>query len=430
MTMRLPAALLVLLSGVVLPALSADPPPVLPSELDALDLADKAPIETAKPAQPLRMFVEGGFGQGSLRRAGGADDSFDTARGSFDLRYDTMLAPGVRAIVSNRLDLVDSHGVPRGRNLNTLREAYVSWARTPQQTLEVGRINIRHGAAFGFNPTDWFKENALRTIVSPDPAVLRENRQGTFVLQGQQLWNRGAVTAAFSPDLGDRPSDSTFTLNTGATNPRNRWLLAGSYKFGDRFAPQLLLFGGADMDTQLGLNASTLLGDATVAFGEFAIGKGRALVAQSLNRNGQKETQQRAALGLTYTTGFNLSLTAEAEYNSAAPDRAAWDKLRATDPAAPLALLGTAQALQDLPTRRAWFVHGTWKDAFVRRLDLSAFMRHDAETSSRAQWLELRYHWPRVEMALQWLLYSGRDDSVYGSVPQRRAVELALRFYL
>ncbi len=101
---------------------------------------------------------------------------------------------------SDRLDLVDSDGVPPGENLNTLREAYLSWARRDDQIFDLGRVNIRNGAAMGFNPTDWFKANALRAIVNPDPAVLRENRQGTVVLQAQQLWSEASLSAAFSPD--------------------------------------------------------------------------------------------------------------------------------------------------------------------------------------------------------------------------------------
>ena len=36
----------------------------------------------------------------------------------------------------------------------------------------------------------------------------------------------------------------------------------------------------------------------------------------------------------------------------------------------------------------------------------------------------------RAELALQWQLYSGSAGSLYGSVPERRAIELALRFFL
>ena len=64
------------------------------------------------------------------------------------------------------------------------------------------------------------------------------------------------------------------------------------------------------------------------------------------------------------------------------------------------------------------------------RLDLSAFVRHEGETSSRAQWLEARYRWDRVDLSLQWQWFSGAAGSVFGSTPQRRAVEIALRGYL
>jgi hypothetical protein len=410
-----------------LPARADEAPATTPDDLDALSLADKVPEPATQPAPPWRIFVEGAAGQGMTRDG---DSHFDTARASLDARFDTNLAKGLRAVLSDRLDLVHSNGVPSAENVNTLREAYLSWARSDDQIIDLGRVNVRHGVATGFNPTDWFKEGALRSIVSPDPFLLRENRQGTVVLQGQQLWNNGTITAAFSPKLGSASNSATFTLDAGATNPRSRWLLAGSYKFSDRLNPELLLYGGVDTPTQIGLNLSTLISDAAVVFGEFSAGKGPSLVAQALNLPEAERDQRRAALGLTYTTGFNLSLTAEADYNSAAPDRNQWNALPGLDPAGPLRLLATAQTLQDLPVRRAWFFYAMWKDALLRRLDVSGFLLRDAETRSRSQWLEARYHWDRVELALQWQLYSGAAGSVYGTVPQRRTIELLLRAYL
>jgi len=238
------------------------------------------------------------------------------------------------------------------------------------------------------------------------------------------------VTAAFSTKLGSTPDTATFALNAGASYPRNRWMLAGSYKFNDKLNPEMLLYGGADTPTQLGLNLSALVSNATVVFGEFSTGKGRSLTSQTLGLPEAERSQRRAALGLTYTTGFNLSVTAEAEYNSAAPDRGQWNALSANGPTGPLGLLAITQVQQDLPVRRAWFVHATWKDALLRRLDVSGFLRRDLETRSQAQWLEARYHWERVDLALQWLVYSGGPGSVYGTVPQRRTAELVLRAYL
>ena len=401
----------------------AAPPAAPPDELDALALADKAPVESMQPTRPWRIVIEGAAGRNEMMNA---LSRVNTQRLSIDMRFDVSLAPGVRAVLSDRVDLAQSNGVPPAENVNTLREAYLSWAYSDHQNFELGRVNVRNGAAMGFNPTDWFKENALRSVVSPDPAVLRENRQGTVVLQGQQLWGSGALTATFSPKLADAPDPGAFALDFGATNPRNRWLLAGSYKFSDAMNPQLLLYGGTDTPTQLGLNLSALASEAAVVFGEFSVGKGRFLRAQALGLGGDERTQQRASAGFSYTTGFNLTFTAAAEYNSAAPEQGQWHVLNPIDR---LRILATANAQQDLPVRQALFFHATWKDLLLRRLNLSAFVRRDDETASRHQWLEARYHWDHADLSVQWQRFSGKPGSVFRSLPQRHAVELALRYY-
>jgi len=407
-----------------LPA-AADTSTTSPDDLDALSLADKATDAAAPPAaRPWRLFLEGAAGQGKLR---GTGSDFSLYRGSIDFRYDDHLAPQLRLVFSDRLDGIDSDGVPPGDNVNTLREAYLSWSRTDDQIFDLGRVNIRNGAAVGFNPTDWFKANALRTVVNPDPAVLRENRQGTVVLQAQQLWERASLTAAVSPKLARSADSATFALNAGATNPSNRYLVAGSYKLSDKFTPQLLVFGGDDDPVQVGLNLSGLVGDAVVAFGEFTAGRGKSLVAEALNQPEANANQQRAAVGLTYTTGFNLSLTAEAEYNNAAPKGDQWSLLPAP---AQQQVLATAQALQDLPTRGQWFLYASWKDAFVQRLALSGFLRQDMQTASRALWLEGRYAWQRAELALQWQGFAGSPGTVYYAVPQQQTLQLILRLYI
>lgn len=414
----IPLALCVALAA-TLPAFAADP------DADALSLADK-PAEEAKPASPWRAYVEGAVGREEWNPSGLFSTSTDTSRAALDLRYDGNLSPGLRAVLSNRTDFT-RRGSPRTRrNVNSLREAYVSWQRNPQQIFDLGRVNVRHGAAWGYNPTDYFRAGSLRTIVSADPAAMRENRLGTVVLRGQQLWSDGAVSAAFSPRIKREPSDAAESLDLGSTNSRNRWLLTGSRKLGG-LNPQLLLHGGEKTPTQLGLNVSALLGDATVVFGELSTGRGPSLLAQSAGLSEPKRRVERAALGLTYTTGFNLSLTAELDYNGAAPTRSQWESL---DPLGRLILLDFAQRSQELPVRHAVFLYATWKDALVRRLDLSAFVRRESLTRSRMQWLEARYRWDRVDLSLQWQQHMGSNGSVFGSIPQERALEVALRWYL
>jgi hypothetical protein len=397
-----------------------------PPDDDALSLADQAQPEK-RGGEPLRFFGEVALGRTSWRDDGSTTDG----RLSLDLRYQATIAAGWRATLSNRLDLNRQEREPRQHNINTLREAFLSWHVTPQSILDVGRINIRHGVGYGYNPTDFFKTGALRSIVSLDPAALRENRQGTFAVQGQQLWTGGSLSAAWSPDLGkDRPSDAAFSLDTGATNPRQRWLAAASHKLSDALSPQLLVFGGEGLSTQFGVNLSALVTPATVAFLEAASGRAAALTAKAIGIDDPRRQQRRASLGFTHTTPFNLALTVEAEYDSAAPTREQWNAFSAAAPGNALRLLAESEIRQDLPMRRALFVHAAWQDALVPRLDLAAFVRHDAETHSQSRWLEARYRWERgIEVALQWIAYAGEAGSIYGSMPVSRGVNVALRIY-
>ena len=410
---------------------AADAPPPKnpndpPGDADALSLADEA-----KPEKRAQRDWQA-FGEAAISRTAqrNGQPTLDGRRLSLDLRWDGTLTPGLRAVLSDRLDLSHSSEAPRETNVNTLREAYLSWHASPDLIADIGRINLRYGAALGYNPTDFFKTGALRSIVSPDPNSLRENRQGSFVLQGQKLWSGGSLSAALSPEIGHAPSDATLSLDANATNPRDRWLLAASHKFSENFNPQLVLHGGAGMATQIGLNLSGLLGSSTTAFLELSSGKGKSLVAQAQGLPEAERVQRRATIGATYTTPFNLSLTAEAEHNSAAPNRAQWNAFIAAAPGNAQRLLGLSELQQDLPVRQALFLYAAWRDMGIRNLDFSAFIRRDGATRSRAQWLETRYRWGSAEVALQWQAFSGDPSSLYGAVPQPRRVELLLRYFL
>ena len=411
------------------PVPAAEPPTTTGNELDALTLADRAEAAPDKAGGPWRIYLEGA---GSTRRLDAPGETANAVRTSIDLRFDSKLSPGVRLIVSNRLDLVHDQSDRPVKSVNTLREAYFSWSRNDSQTIDLGRVNVRHGAALGYNPTDWFKEYALRGVVSPDPAALRENRQGTFVLQGQHLWPDGSVAFTLSPRLQrTRAADpSALSLDLGANNSRHRWLLGGSWRLGNGWTPELLVHGGEGASPQLGVNLTALAGDAVVIFGEFTSGSGQTLAALARQEAASGRRRERAALGFTYTTPINLSFTLEAEYNGAAPNRRQWQALQAVGPMATLQVLGTASELQDLPARRAVFGYATWKDAFVRRLDLSAFVRQELETRSRSQWIEARHRWDHLDLAVQLLLNSGGAGSIYRTSPLRHALEVSLRWYL
>ncbi|MBE0622051.1 MAG: hypothetical protein IH605_15775 [Burkholderiales bacterium] len=348
---------------------------------------------------------------------------------SLDVRFDQTFAPGWRAVFADRLDLNRSDGVSGNQDINTLKEAYVSWQPQPDRIADLGRINVRNGVALGYNPTDYFRAGALRSVVSLDPESLRENRLGSAMLRGQALWKSGSLTAIYSPKLADAPSTAPFSADLGATNRRERWQLALSEKLSAALNPQWLLSGGDGQSPQLGLNVTALPNDATVVYFEWSGGRAPSLAAQAQMSEGDTAFRSRLATGLTYTTANNISLTAEYEYNGAALDQGGWDALRRGPPALYGLYRGYVGNLQDPATKNQVFLRALWQDALMKHLDLTAMVRYDAADHSRLQWLEARYHWTRVDLALQTQLNNGDARSNYGASRDRRIWQLSARYF-
>ena len=412
-------ALALLLLVATAPALAED------EDAAALLLADQTTM-TAEQSKDWHVFVEAAARES---RPQGAGTALHGARTSIDARFDKTFAPGWRAVFADRLDMNRMDGASGNRDINTLKEAYLSWQAQPDRIADLGRINARNGVAMGYNPTDYFRAGALRSVVSLDPGSLRENRLGSAMLRGQSLWNGGSLTALYSPKLADQRSDAVFSPDLGATNQRARWQVALSEKLSDALSPQWLLSGGAGQSPQLGLNLTALPNDATVAYFEWSGGRAPSLAAQSLMSEGDTAFRSRLSTGLTYTTPNNISLTAEYEYNGAGLDQSGWNALRRGSPAAYGLYRGLVTNMQDPPTRHNVFLYALWQDAFVKHLDLTAMLRNDAVDHSRLQWLEARYHWTRVDIALQTQLNTGSPGSNYGALPDRCLWQAVARYF-
>ncbi|CAN5393973.1 hypothetical protein BH11PSE9_BH11PSE9_01310 [soil metagenome] len=398
-------------------------------DADALSLSS-APAEASTEAAPkTKFFAEGVLGSASRRNGSG---SHTLARASLDLTHSADLAPGWRAALSDRLDYVCPSDPIAGEGdatINSLREAYVSWQRADGNTaIDLGRVNLRYGPGYGYNPTDFFRDGALRTMTSTNPLALRENRLGTFVLRGQQLWNGGGLSVAYSPKLADRPSTEGFSLDAGATNNRDRGLVALSSQFSDRISTQWLLYKERGLPAQIGASATALLTDAAVAHAEWSRGREPDLLNRAA-ATGTRTTRNRFVGGLTYTIASKLSITAEYQYNGFALDRSGWDAVAVASPAALGAYLLEAQRRQDLASRDAYLVYITQKSLLLKNLDATALLRVNAGDHSRLAWIELRHHWSHVDLALQLQQQSGRFGSEYGLYPDRRSAQLLATYF-
>lgn len=429
-------ALLLAAATVALPARAA--------EDDALDL-EASPTATQKPAAAQagspaaasaaatapgsapRLALE--LAALQAQRIGGLGDQ-GGHRLALDLRWAGSLGGPWRFGLSNRLD--DVHPAQGGlrHTRNSLREAWVAW-QSDATSVEAGRVNLRHGPGYGYNPTDVFRRGATRLITSADPLALRENRLGTYLLRASQLGSAGSVSVTWAPRLtSDGPSDATFSFDPGATNQRQRVLLTASGRASERWSGELTALAEGGGRGRLGASFTGLATDWLVLHGELSQGKvadlldvGLGQAAPALRRRSQ------AVLGATFTLPGGMAVTAEFQSNGAGLDRSGWQQLFANGPVAAARLFSATQADQELAARRACLLYATQKNVLIKQLDLTGFVRHNPLDHSSLAWVELRYHWPKLDTALQWQRSLGGAATEYGALPYRQVLQLVGTLY-
>jgi hypothetical protein len=392
---------------------------------DALDLKAAEPAQAAASQATTgpRLTLE----LAALHARGQAGQGSDSGhRAAIDLRWTGKLADQWRFGLSNRLD--DIHPVLPGQRSTRhhLREAYLGWQSGGGQFgVDAGRINQRHGPAYSYNPTDFFRRGATRSVVTADPIALRENRTGTFMLRASQLWDGGGASLAWAPQLTrSGRENSTFSLDLDGTNASDRVVLTVNAKASDRWSGEALWMVEEGRSPRLGLNLTGLVTDAAVMHAEWSMARSARLVDTALGGAAPQTRRQQATLGLTYSLPRGLSITAEAAYNGAGLNRADWRQLFAQGAGPVGALFSATQADQELAARRAWMVYATQKGVLLKQLDVTAFVRQNAVDHSRLAWAELRYHWPRFDLALQWQRGFSKAGTEYGALPYRQVAQL------
>jgi hypothetical protein len=171
-----------------------------------------------------------------------------------------------------------------------------------------------------------------------------------------------------------------------------------------------------------------LVNAATVVYAEWAGGSMATLPNEAAGVAAERRFRSRAAAGGTYTFPIGLSLTVEAQANEAAPRKEEWQLLRARNPVAWGRALQWAFDRQELSARRSLFVYGQWRDAIVRRFDLSGFVQAD-EGSARQYWFEARRRFEGFDIALRWQAQRGPAWSRFGAASEQRSAQLIGTLY-
>ncbi|MHA7844638.1 hypothetical protein [Serratia sp. D1N4] len=397
--------------------------------LAALDLADStrfSPVEDKK----LNMTAEAAT---SLNENGG-----NQQRISLDLRWDAPLTANPsqdwRFVFANRFDSRFSPGLRSDSNVNSLKEAYLTYKVTPRLLLDAGRVNTRYGLAFGYNPTDFLGQGTVRSVTSADPEALRNNRLGNAMLRWQYLWDKAALTAIWSPKLSEHPSQQSASLDWGASNPRQRMLLVGSYQWAENLNPQWLLLLEQGRSPQLGFNLSRVLSHSMLFYTEWAGGRQPYMWQTSLPEQQQESRwRNRLAYGLTWSGENRLTLRAEGHYNGSADNQRALDFLANLPPyavAQGATSLGetSLQAQNWLMPRRSVLFQAYWKD-IVDNYDVNAIWQRDLQRQKNMGFAEVRRHIGPVDLALQWQKIYRLEASQVEQVRPERRWQLSFNYY-
>jgi hypothetical protein len=393
------------------------------------DAALALPVQSASPPRASQTF----YAALELAQTDSSPDQggiIDAQRASFDLRADYKLASDWRAQMSDYLDLLWPGTFSDVAEINTLKELYVSWQARSELLVDVGRINIRQGVAYGYNPTDFLRADSLRTVDSIDPNSLRLTRLGTVMLRSQWLWDSGSLTALYAPELTEHASPAAWDPDIGATNSSRRWMISLSQRLLSSWTPQWIVFDTGTGTPQLGVNITRTISDATITYLEFAGGESRSQFQQALQTVGPAEWHSQLAAGANYTFKNKLSIVLELEYDGSALTRHQWSAARLGNPNQFERYVGYVAEQQEPPTLASGFLAATWQDLLLRHLDLTAFLRRDLIDDSSLIYTELRYHWSHVDAALRRQDYRGGPTTDYGLSPIRQSWQLLLDYYL
>ena len=406
-----------------------------------------------------RIYVENAFTQTGWRGALIVPSPQLTAltpwqeRVFLDVRKVWRLHERLNLSLSDRFNLRAQNDIslPNHENvINVFREGFLSWQPHDGIYLDIGRINLRSGAALGFNPTDFFKSRAVVESLSADPSVLREDRLGTLMLETQYIGQGRALTVAVAPALV-RPSPiytdtnlPSFNPSIDRTNHHDRILVKGSFSDGKDFNPELLYYREGSQN-KFGANLTRGLGQKVIAYAEWAGGEGTNLIDESLRYGRETGTlpanapsaipddtnlhlENDLSVGASYTTTNKITFNLEYHLHQAGFSRRDWNNWfnigrgqSGTSLIARELWYIRAYALdQQVPlARQSTFLRADWVDAFVPNLEITGFINTDLYDGSSLIQASADYYISRNwTIGAQVNANVGSRHSDFGSLPQ------------
>jgi hypothetical protein len=355
---------------------------------------------------------------------GGTTPSRWNDRLAADALVTFKLSEPVRLTFSDVLSasFADGVGFPRQSVRNDVRELYVTWEAAPETYVEAGRINVRNGVAFGYNPTDFFRARTSVAQSSSDPGTLRNNRLGTVMVRAQRVFNGGSFELIYAPKLHSPvamgmaadPLDPKFDQTNGSDR------IEASFSFEwEEFSPQLLAFYDSGR-VKFGFNASHPVGNSIIAYvswtggmapneiiDAYAFGKRTRMLPSAVPVlppvSPRHDFQNDVSLGAYWNGEDKETISLEYNFHQAGFGKSEWRDWFAlgADPAnASLMwfLRGYAGDRQDPISRHQAFVRADWAEPFhIPHADVNGYVMTDlldgSCTGQLGAWYDLSDHW-------------------------------------
>jgi hypothetical protein len=370
-----------------------------------------------------------------------------------DVRHEWSVAESVGFVYSGRVNFRAENDIdfPTHENvINDFREGYLAWRPGDRTYIDIGRINLKSGVALGYNPTDFFRRRSLVEPLSADPSVLREDRLGTLMMRAQRIFAGGSMTLAVAPKVAN-PSPIYTNLNLPSfdpmfdrTNANTRILVKGTVNLADNFNPELLALRDGD-ETKLGASFAMGLGQKVVAYLEWSGGRTRDLVEQAwqfgkgtgtlpldaqspIPEISRKSFQNELAVGASYATESRITFNIEYHFSEASFTRSDWNAWFAAGRSVSSVwptfselwyLRGYAQDRQEPISRNTVFLRADWVDAFISKLELTAFVNADAGDGSGLLQTTADYYLSDYwTVGCLFAINYGPRRSDFGSLPQ------------
>jgi hypothetical protein len=387
-----------------------------------------------------------------------------------DLNLNFKLFPRLELKISDKLYYAFEHG--RGIDdhslLNDLKEIYLSGSVGSNLFIDLGRINIKNGIAVGYNPTDYFKKDALSAnLFEQDPAKLRENRIGVLAMHGQYLADTYSLSMTYAPKISDShesfgQDENVFGLGLADLNGTHRFLTKLGLNLFDKTKMEFLFYSEDDQwDT--GANISQGIGNRIIAYLEWN-GSNRLDVVSEAAKNYtadatnaeaefilpadmKKDFFHQVSVGFSLSEDIHRTTYLEYHYNQAGLSGSDWEawfnrgrlanEMLDTPQTIGLARMHLGQLwsirkweIEDPLSQHELFIRTEWIDSFMDNLDFYGILKIDLVTSGYFLQPGLEYRLSDV-MGLNFScnFNLGASHSSYGTLPNSASSKIEFNYF-